>query len=155
MNTSAGAGGRQGSGGSVELVLGPDRSLLRLEGVVDAELNQELAGAFLTAARRGLPAEVDARGTTFVDSTLIGAIAHLAHQLPAEVTVVDPPEQVRFLLQVSEVEQLVTVLDARIAVADDVPDDAARVVEELSSPAPVELPAPGQLVEDGSDLTVG
>jgi len=131
---------RGGGPGSVEVRAEADRSRIVLRGEVDASMNAQVAGAFMEVAQRGLPADVDTRGTTFVDSTLIAAIAHLAHKLPAGVTVVDPTDQVRFLLQISEVEQLVTILDAKIAVAEDVPDHAADLVDDLTSPAVAELP---------------
>jgi len=141
---SATVGGQHGSRGSVELVEGASRSVLRLQGEVDASLNAELSGAFARAARRGLPADVDTRGTSFVDSTVIAAIAHLSRRLDAGVTVVDPPEQVRFLLQISEVEQLVTITEPEPLEATvrslEVPDLAAEVVEGLSTPAPPEPP---------------
>lgn len=140
---SAAAGGRQGSGGSVELVAGADRSQLFLEGEVDARLNSDLARAFAAAARRGVRADVDLRGTTFVDSTVIAAIAHLSRTLPAGVNVIDPPDHVRFLLEVSQVEDLVTItgpdpLEAAAAV--EVPDLAVEAVERLRTPAVPELP---------------
>jgi len=134
-------GSTRGEGpGSVEVRAEADRSRIVLRGEVDASMNAQVAGAFMEVAQRGLPADVDTRGTTFVDSTLIAAIAHLARKLPAGVTVVDPTDQVRFLLQISEVEQLVTILDAKIAVAEDVPDHAADLVDDLTSRAVAELP---------------
>ena len=140
-------GPTQGSG-SVEVFLEADRSRLVLRGEVDASMNSQVAGAFMEGARRGLPADVDTRGTTFVDSTLIAAVAHLSRKLPAGVTVVDPPDQVRFLLEISEVDQMVTVTDAAIVSADDVPDLAAEVVEGLSTPPVPELP--GEVATDAA-----
>ena len=138
------SGGSQRAVGSVELVPGLERTLIRLCGEVDASLNADLAGACVEAARRGVPTDVDSRGTTFVDSTVIAAIAHLSRRLPAGVTVIDPPEHVRFLLQVSEVADLVTITEPEPLAATvrtlEVPDLAAAVVEGLSSPAVPELP---------------
>lgn len=141
-------GSTRGEGpGSVEVRAEADRSRIVLRGEVDASMNAQVAGAFMEVAQRGLPADIDTRGTTFVDSTLIAAIAHLARKLPAGVTVVDPTDQVRFLLQISEVEQLVTILDAKIAVAEDVPDHAADLVDDLTSRAVAELPEVRELPE--------
>ena len=126
--------------GSIEVLLEADRSRVVLRGEVDASMNRQVAGAFMEVARRGLPADIDTGGTTFVDSTLIAAVAHLSRKLPAGVTVVDPTDQVRFLLEISEVDQMVTVTDTEIVAADDVPDLAAEVVEGLATPPVPELP---------------
>ena len=111
-----------GAIGSVAVVDLADRSRVVLRGEVDASMNSELAAALVQVVRRGLPADIDARGTTFVDSTVIAAIAHLSRRLPAGVSVIDPPEHVRFLLHISQVEEFVTVTSSGLPSTPEVPE---------------------------------
>jgi anti-sigma B factor antagonist len=97
--------------GSVSVLTSPWRVRIVLSGPVDATLSDELATSTREAAQAGLPVDVDARTVTFMDSTVIAAIAHLAHRIPDRVRFIEPPELVRFLLEVTHIGDVVDVID--------------------------------------------
>jgi len=97
--------------GSVSVLTSPSRVRIVLSGAVDASLGDEIATATREAAQAKLPIDVDTRTVTFMDSTVIAAMAHLAHRSPHRVRFVEPPELVRFLLEVTHIGGVVDVLD--------------------------------------------
>lgn|GEM_PF-4672690 len=114
--------------GSVTVRFAGRRARLHLAGEVDSSMNPELAPVAVELAQRGLPVDVDTRAVTFMDSTVIALVAHLANQLPARVSFIDPPEHVRFLLQITQVEDLVEIIEA-------VDDEPGRVDDEPLEPS--------------------
>jgi anti-anti-sigma regulatory factor len=104
-------GPREDQDGSVAVLTSPSGVRLVLSGPVDASLSDELTAATREAAQARLPVDVDTRTVTFMDSTVIAAIAHLAHRIPHRVRFIEPPELVQFLLEVTHIGEVVDVLD--------------------------------------------
>jgi anti-anti-sigma factor len=89
-----------------------ERTRLVLSGEVDATLGAELSEAVTDAERVGLPVEIDARHVTFMDSSGVSMLARLAHRTPGRLTLIQPPDVVRFLLEVTRIGEVVDVLDS-------------------------------------------
>lgn len=98
-------------GGSVSVLSSPFRVLLVFSGQMDGSLNAELADAVTKAQQQGLPVDVDTRAVTFMDSSVIAMVAYLVYRLPHRVRFIQPPQLVRFLLEVTNIGELVDVLD--------------------------------------------
>lgn len=97
--------------GAAFLLVSPVSSRLVLSGEVDVSLTQELTEAAGEAQRRGLPVEIDVRNVTFMDSSAMAMLARLAYQVPERMTVIQPPDVVRFLLDVTALHELVDVVE--------------------------------------------
>lgn len=97
--------------GGVTVQTSRSRVRLVLAGQVDASMNSELAGAASEIARLDLPVDVDTQPVTFMDSTAIATLVHLATRLTSRIRIIQPPELVRFLLDVAQVGDLVDILD--------------------------------------------
>lgn len=98
--------------GSVHTLLDPDRTRLVLSGEIDVALTNELTEAVTDAEAAGLPVEVDARHVTFMDSSGIALLARLARRTPGRLSLIKPPDVVRFLLEVTRIGDLVDVVDS-------------------------------------------
>ncbi|GAA4285919.1 STAS domain-containing protein [Georgenia daeguensis] len=98
--------------GSVHVMVSRERTRLVLSGEVDATLGADLSEAVTDAERVGLPVEIDARHVTFMDSSGVSMLARLAHRTPGRLTLIQPPDVVRFLLEVTRIGEVVDVLDA-------------------------------------------
>ena len=107
--------------GTVSIRYSPTSAHLVLAGEVDARLNAQLASATLQLTEYGLPVDVDTRDVTFMDSAVIALIAHLANRLTAPVRIVAPSDQVRFLLEVTHVGDLVEVVEPAEPIDDPAP----------------------------------
>ncbi|MEE6295550.1 STAS domain-containing protein [Georgenia wangjunii] len=114
LSTSAAEGA-----GSVSVLVSPQRVRMTMCGQVDASMNAELAEAVRVAKGHASPVEVDTRAVTFMDSTVIALIAHLANRHPHPVQFINPPDLVRFLLEVTHIEEIVEILEADGSVAVD------------------------------------
>ena len=78
------------------------------------------------AERAGLPVEIDARHVTFMDSSGVSMLARLAHRTPGRLTMIEPPDVVRFLLEVTRIGEVIDVLDTDPGFPEDpTPTDAA------------------------------
>ncbi|PFG41310.1 STAS domain-containing protein [Georgenia soli] len=108
---AASTGPRADEQGLVSVLTSPARVRIVLAGPVDASLSDELATAAREAADAGVPVDVDTRTVTFMDSTVIAAIAHLAHRISHRVRFIEPPDLVRFLLEVTHIGEVVDVVD--------------------------------------------
>lgn len=97
--------------GSVHTLLDPDRTRLVLSGEIDVALTDELTEAVTDAEAAGLPVQVDARHVTFMDSSGIALLARLANRTPGRLSLIKPPDVVRFLLEVTRIGDLVDVVD--------------------------------------------
>ena len=84
--------------------------LVRLElgGEVDALMEQALEHAVTEARTGDLPVEVDTRSVTFMDSLALTSLARLAVGHHTAVFV-DPPDLVRFLLDVTRLGEVVQI----------------------------------------------
>lgn len=81
---------------------------VEVSGNVDITLTQELAEIVREVEVRGGPVDVDTSGVTFMDSAALAMLARLAYQ--HQVRVIDPPEVVRFLLDTTQVVDMVDVV---------------------------------------------
>lgn len=94
----------------MRLVLEVERARLVLRGEVDARLSPRFREVISRLLANPAPVDVETVEVTFVDSAAIAMIAHLARQLPASVRFLAPTPQVRFLLELTQVEDLVEVV---------------------------------------------
>ncbi|MFH5821743.1 STAS domain-containing protein [Georgenia sp. AZ-5] len=108
----ADSGAATGESGSVHVMVSPARTRLVLSGEIDVALAGELAEAVSDAERAALPVEIDARHITFMDSSGVSMLARLAHRTPGRLAMIQPPDVVRFLLEVTRIGEVVDVLDA-------------------------------------------
>ncbi|MPV89021.1 STAS domain-containing protein, partial [Georgenia ruanii] len=92
-----------------------------LSGEVDVALSGDLTEAVTEAERAGLPVEIDARHVTFMDSSGVSMLARLAHRTPGRLTMIEPPDVVRFLLGVTRIGEVVDVVDVDPGFPDDEP----------------------------------
>ncbi|MEE6271756.1 STAS domain-containing protein [Georgenia sp. MJ278] len=97
--------------GSVHLMVSPVRTRLVLSGEIDVALSAELTEAVAEAEQAGTPVEIDARHVTFMDSSGVALLARLAHRAPGRLTIIQPPDVVRFLLEVTRIGDVVDVVD--------------------------------------------
>ncbi|WP_341359738.1 STAS domain-containing protein [Georgenia sp. M64] len=105
--------------GSASVLLLPGRTRLVLAGEVDTSLGEELTRAVAEVEDAGLPVEVDVRNVTFMDSSVVSALASLAFRYRHRLVFIKPPDVVRFLLEVTNLGEMVDIVD-------DVPVDAER-----------------------------
>lgn len=85
---------------------------ITLDGDIDVSLAPELAAAVGQAEAAALPTVVDGRRIAFMDSSGIALLARLASRTPSPLRVVDPPEVVRFLLEVTRIGDMVEIVEA-------------------------------------------
>src|SRR5699024_11125092 len=97
--------------GSVHTLLDSERTRLVLSGEIDVALTDDLTEAVTEAESAGFPVDVDARHVTFMDSSGIALLARLATRTPGRLTLIQPPDVVRFLLDVTRIGDLVEVVD--------------------------------------------
>ncbi|ROR72570.1 STAS domain-containing protein [Bogoriella caseilytica] len=98
--------------GSVHLIVSAERTRMVLSGEIDVALTDELSEAVDDAERASLPVEVDARHVSFMDSSGISMLARLARRVPGRLAVIEPPEVVRFLLEVTKIADVVDIVEA-------------------------------------------
>lgn len=116
-NTSGRGGGGvlprtpQGEPGSVHVLIGGARTRVVLSGEIDAELGPELLEAAAEAEDARRPVEVDSHHVSFMDSTGVAFLARLASRCEQRLLLIRPPEVVRFLMDVTSIGQLVTIVD--------------------------------------------
>lgn len=123
--------------GSAAVLTSATRARLVLAGEVDVSMNEELMEASTELEQTGLPIDVDVRHVTFMDSSVIAVLARLTHRVSSPLRIIEPPDVVRFLLDVTKIGELVEVVDADPGIADEVlaagPDGAE--VELAPGPA--------------------
>lgn len=95
----------------VSVLTSPTRTRLVLAGEMDLTSQGELDEAIEEVVLRRLPVDIDTRNVTFMDSSVVAALARLVQRLEEPPTLVDPPELVRFLLDVTKLSDVVTVVD--------------------------------------------
>ncbi|MFD1504958.1 STAS domain-containing protein [Georgenia yuyongxinii] len=98
--------------GSAAVLTSATQARLVLAGEVDVSMNDELMEASTELEQTGLPIDVDVRHVTFMDSSVIAVLARLTHRVPSRLRLIEPPDVVRFLLDVTKIGELVEVLDA-------------------------------------------
>lgn len=100
-----------GTTGWVRVRTRPHSVLLELGGEVDAVMEGELERAVTEARSRDLPVEVDTRSVTFMDSLALASLARLTAGQRA-TTFVDPPDLVRFLLEVTRLGEVIAIRES-------------------------------------------
>lgn len=127
--------------GGVQISFLPDRSRLTLTGEVDARLNAELARATTLLAERGLTVDIETCELSFIDSSVIALVAHLANRLHARVRFLAPTPQVRFLLDLTQVGELVDIVEPELPLspgdreADPAVAEATAIASEAGAAA--------------------
>lgn len=101
----------RGERGSVHTLLESDRTHIVLSGEVDVSVSAELTDAVAEAEAAGVPTQVDAKHVTFIDSSGVAMLARLATRTPGRVQILNPPEVLTFLLEVTRIGELVEVVD--------------------------------------------
>ncbi|MGC0272546.1 STAS domain-containing protein [Pseudactinotalea sp. Z1739] len=101
----------RGERGSVHTLLESDRTRIVLSGEVDVSVSAELTDAVAEAEAAGVPTQVDAKHVTFIDSSGVALLARLASRTPGRVQILNPPEVLTFLLEVTRIGELVEVVD--------------------------------------------
>ena len=97
---------------SVHVIVLADRTRIVVSGEIDADLAPDLQQATADAEATGLPIEVDAQHVTFMDSSGIAFLARLAARSAERVQVLNAPESVRFLLEVTRIGELLDLVHA-------------------------------------------
>lgn len=100
-------------------------TLITLGGEIDVSAAQELAAAVVHAEQANRPTSIDASAITFMDSSGIALLARLATRTPGPLRVIDPPEVVRFLLDVTRIGDMVTIVDSTQPDGDTDPGPSA------------------------------
>ncbi len=95
--------------GSVHVLLDPDSTLVVLAGDVDATLAPDLIDASSDVAEAGNPVRIDTRNVTFMDSTGVSFLARVAVGTGGRPVLLDPPDHVQFLLDITAIGDLVDV----------------------------------------------
>ena len=127
-NTTGGNGGvgLPGSNdtepGSVHVLLGPGRTRVVMTGEIDADLGPELLEAAAEAEDAAQPVEVDAQHVSFMDSTGVAFLAKLASRSNEPLVLIRPPDVVRFLVDVTSINQLVRIVDTDPGFDTSLPD---------------------------------
>jgi anti-anti-sigma factor len=98
--------------GSVQVVVHGQRTRIVLAGEIDADLGPDLQEATSDAEATGLPIDIDTRHVTFMDSSGIAFLARIATRSGSRTRVLQPPETVRFLLEVTRIGELLEVVEA-------------------------------------------
>ncbi|WP_127126337.1 STAS domain-containing protein [Georgenia sp. SYP-B2076] len=97
--------------GTVALLVLKDRVRLVLAGEHDLATKAELHEAVREAVRYGRPVEVDTRHVTFMDSSAIATLSRLIQHTNDRPIFISPPDVVRFLLDVTQIAELVELID--------------------------------------------
>ncbi len=97
--------------GSISVLTSPDRARLVMEGEVDVAMNDQLSEAVKEIESLDVAVDVETESLTFMDSSVIALIAHLASKSKHQVTFIRPPDVVRFLLDLTQIGELVEVRD--------------------------------------------
>jgi anti-anti-sigma factor len=108
----------------VHVLIGGNTTRVVLSGDIDAELAPYLVEAAAEVIEAGQPVEVDTRHVTFMDSTGVAFLARLAGASTTRPVVLSPPEEVRFLLEITRIGDLVEVNDREQSSDSELPDPA-------------------------------
>lgn len=118
-----------------------------LTGEVDARLNAQLAKLTTQLVEHGRTVEIVTRDVTFIDSAVIALVAHLANRLPARVRFLAPTDSVRFLLDLTQVGEIVDIIEPVVPT----PASPPFPLTEPAPAAPVSLPFPLTEPAPGAD----
>src|SRR5690625_7515011 len=90
-----------------------------LSGEIDVALSSELTEAVNEAEASALPVEIDARNVTFMDSSGVALLARLAHRTPGPLVMIQPPDVVRLLLEITRLGDDVNIVEDDHGFTDD------------------------------------
>lgn len=96
--------------GSVHVLFEAGSTRIVLTGEIDAELGPDLLEAADDALSGSGPIEVDSHLVTFMDSTGVAFLARLASRASRRVRLLDPPDPVTFLIDVTRIAPLLDVV---------------------------------------------
>jgi anti-sigma B factor antagonist len=96
--------------GKVAVRTSAARTRLVLSGEVDMSLADELSAAVDDALALGLPVDVDVRHVTFLDSSGLSKLVRLATGAVTRPRLIEPPEFVTFLLEVTRLDEVMDVV---------------------------------------------
>ncbi len=99
------------SHGAVALLTSPSRSRLVLSGEIDLTSKRDFQAAADEALALDAPIDVDVRNVRFMDSSGVAALAGKVRRSPYRLRIIQPPQLMRFLLDVTDLVGLVEVLD--------------------------------------------
>ncbi len=116
------AGGDDADAGSVHVIMGRTKTRIVLSGEIDALVSPDLVEAAAEAEDAGRPVEVDAHHVTFMDSTGVAFLARLASRSSTRLVLIRPPDVVRFLIEVTSINDLLDVVDDDPGVDDSLPE---------------------------------
>lgn len=119
--------------GSVTVRTSPTRSRLVLAGEVDMSLADELSAAVDNVLALALPVDVLVRDVTFLDSSGLSKLVRLATSSISRTRLIEPPEFVRFLLEVTRMDEVLDVIEKDPGFPDDDPDVPTPDVVGLGS----------------------
>ncbi len=97
--------------GAIRLSTSSDLVRLILSGELDSTMSRELADAVRAAERHTCPIEVDTLAVSFVDSAVIAVFAAVAYRQPGRLRFINPSESVRFLLDLTQLAEIIEVVD--------------------------------------------
>ncbi|UNX55276.1 STAS domain-containing protein [Georgenia sp. TF02-10] len=112
--------------GSVSVLLAPTRSRIVLAGEVDVAIQGELGEACDEVIRRSVPVDLDVRHVTFMDSSAVALIARLAYRMGTPPRLIQPPDVVTFLLDVTKIGDVVEVVEVDPGLDGEPAVDVAR-----------------------------
>ncbi|GAA4288121.1 STAS domain-containing protein [Georgenia daeguensis] len=113
--------------GQVTVRTSTTRTRLVLSGEVDMSLADELSAAVDEVLVLGLPVDVDVRDVTFLDSSGLSKLVHLATGAVTRPRLIEPPDFVTFLLEVTRLDEVMDVLESDPGFPDG--DPASGLVE--------------------------
>lgn len=102
-----------GRAGSVSVLVSDAATRLVFRGEVDIAMNSRLTSVVEQVLERGGQLEVHTREVTYMDSAVIAALALLATRLRTRVRMIDPPALVLFLLEATQLNELVDIVDTQ------------------------------------------
>src|SRR5690625_7747952 len=97
--------------GSVQVLHSESRVLLVLTGEAAASMDAQMVEAVHDVADRDLPIDLETRQVTFIDSSAIALLVYLAHRVPHPMRFIQPSEPVRFLMDITQLDEQAEVLD--------------------------------------------
>jgi anti-sigma B factor antagonist len=97
--------------GTAHLIVGSESVRLVLTGEIDQSMNTDLADAVNEAISLAVPVQIDVRHVRFMDSSGIALIAYLAQRTPSPITMIQPPDVLRFLLEVTHLDEVLNITE--------------------------------------------
>jgi anti-anti-sigma factor len=116
--------------GQVTVRTSVTRTRLVLSGEVDMSLADELSAAVDEVLALGLPVDVDVRAVTFLDSSGLSKLVHLATSSVTRPRLIQPPDFVTFLLEVTRLDEVMDVVENDPESPDGEPTSLARLGDQ-------------------------